>query len=548
MYEDFRVANTDQNPIYDSTGNPNLQNPIYTTSAEYDKLFEHQNNTTPHGTSLDNYSKLGPTTSGDVNHGNNRYSNVHTNALYGTVAESPSVKLKYQNASFDDGNGYDSLHNAVSPAKKIYHGENNSNYDHLEGKRNSQGVEDEYAVVNKTPNREIENSTMQNMIYEEGSYDSLHNQQQQQQQCHPPNVILNDTYDSLNHHNHQSGIPQHQNVTTNTIYDSLDQQQVVPNRQQPHDNGYDNLHDYQEKNRANSNVMHNELYGSIPEANTTKEGRNDMPDLQHQNRVAVDEDEYAVVDKSGLLNNKNNNSNVMLNDTYDNLQHQNNVAPATPVVEDEYAVVDKSGKNKKNNNSNVMLNDTYDNLQHQNNVAPATSVVEDEYAVVDKSRKNKNNNVMLNETYGNLDSVANHPAIVEDEYAVVDKSMKNGKPKQPASHNDNDGDYTPINQPITYDSTQKPLPQAPRLSMSDILSQLDESAYNNLHESINNSHPDYHNLTLGREPQKTPRGGARKGADYKKLGDENAKAKTGKKEKEAKKKKADKNKKTKSKK
>ena len=502
MYEDFRVANTDQNPIYDSTGNPNLQNPIYTTSAEYDKLFEHQNNTTPHGTSLDNYSKLGPTTSGDVNHDNNSYSNVHTNALYGTVAESPSVKHKYQNASFDDGNGYDSLHNAVSPAKKIHHGENNSNYDHLEGKRNSQGVEDEYAVVNKTPNREIENSTMQNMIYEEGSYDSLHNQQQQQQQRHPPNVILNDTYDSLNHHNHQSGIPQHQNVTTNTIYDSLDQQQVVPNRQQSHDNGYDNLHDYQEKNRANSNVMHNELYGSIPEANTTKE---DMPNLQHLNRVAaVDEDEYAVVDKSGLLNNKNNNS--MLNDTI------------------------------------------YDNLQHQNNVAPATPVVEDEYAVVDKSRKNKNNNVMLNETYGNLDSVAHPPAIAEDEYAVVDKSMKNGKPKQPASHNDNDGDYTPINQPITYDSTQKPLPQAPRLSMSDILSQLDESAYNNLHESINNSHPDYHNLTLGREPQKTPRGGARKGADYKKLDDENAKAKTGKKEKEAKKKKADKNKKTKSKK
>ena len=269
--------------------------------------------------------------------------------------EPTSSKPKYENTGFDKGNEYDSLHAAVPLDTN-----NISNYDHLGENRNPR-VEDEYAVVNKTPApREKENSTMQNMIYESGNYDSLNNQQKQ-----TPNVILNDTYDSLDNHNK----PQQQqppNVMTNDIYDSLDQQQV--NSKPLNDNygdEYDNLHGFQDRNRSNSNVIHNDLYGSLAKPNADNEGQHTdtYDNLQHNKNVTaspnVVEDEYAVVDKSGM---KNNNKNNHHRDSYDNLQHNKNFTATPNIVEDEYAVVDKSGM--KNNNKNNHHKDSYDNLQH----------------------------------------------------------------------------------------------------------------------------------------------------------------------------------------
>ena len=405
------------------------------------------------------------------------------------------------NESFEqtDGNNYDSLHAATVGETKCLGGINNSNYDHLVGNQNNQGekpnpiVEDDYAVVNKTTTGgEAENSTMQNLIYESssGNYDLLHSPQHQQGL--PSNASQNE-YDSLNH-NQPTQMPQHhEKVTPNTIYDALDHPNFTAHRQQSHD-GYDDLNAYKNGGEEN-NVMPNQLYGCVD------------PDL------------------AGTIQSECNNMNMA---AYDNIDHVTATPPV--VVEDEYAVVDKSRMSIKPK----PYGDAYDNLQH--NIAKRPNV-EDEYAVVDKSRikdsvKNNNDdkktiiengnysNVNFDDTYASVNndgSTATAPA-VEDEYAVVDKSR------------------------FGYNSSEmpKPLPQAPRMSMSDILSKLDESEYNSLHETMVNSQPNYDHLTLGRDKRtgsynKLQENGDENGAVKEKAKASKKSAKQDKKEKKAKK-------------
>uniref|UniRef100_A0A7M5X2G3 EGF-like domain-containing protein n=1 Tax=Clytia hemisphaerica TaxID=252671 RepID=A0A7M5X2G3_9CNID len=504
LYEDFQTSGSHQSPVYDSTSDPNIPNPIYSTAnniqpQDYDQLFKH--NSKKVKPTPDTYSKLGPSSDLLVPQGNEnmRYSNVHTNSIYGTVDEPQASG--YQNTTFE-GEDYDSLNrNSTTRENDVYP---NPAYDHLGNNTIPPVVEDEYAVVNKTPKGKTPNPHVENPMYDAPdkrgiSNDLLHGKPLS-------NTIENETYDSLNHEN-ILGNPQfpkgnqnkgYSNVMSNDIYDALDHSQQPAQDFHQINETYDSLHACA---RPESNVMINDTYDS----------------LDHQNpnppTSSVD-DLYAPVIKP----NKSNHDNITPNETYDILQHpnSNNVTP-----NDLYAPVIK---NKTDSNPpNIMLNDTYDSV---NQATPGTgpSVMPDDlYAPVIK-KPASNNNVLLNETYDSLNSNHNGGRSRGNSNIMVNDTYDSLQHPQ-----NTENDYAPIGgagevASTIYDSIEpprQPLPQTSSMSMSDMLSKLSESEYNTLHENIANSQPNYDHLTLMREPtKKSPSPILGKPKDYKRLGEE----------------------------